>query len=58
LIDKVFYIFILIVLAIAFEGAIAEAINNAGLTGITSALLMAALPGSLILYALVHSANQ
>ena len=56
--DKLFYIFILIVLAIAFEGAIAEAINNAGLTGIISALLLAALPGSLILYALVHSTNQ
>ena len=52
------YFFICIVLAFIFEGVIADAITNAGLTGFTSVLLLAALPGSFITYVLVHSSNQ
>ena len=42
--------YVIIIIVIAGEGLIANAINNAGLSGITSALLMAALPGSLLLW--------
>jgi len=55
---KVLYFFIIVVLAINFEGAIAGAIKNVGLTGPTAVLLMAALPGSLVLYTLGHSVHQ
>ncbi len=42
--------YVSIQLVIAGEGAIANAINNAGLSGIAGALLISLLPGSLLLY--------
>ena len=56
--DSIFYFFICIVIAVAGEIAIADAISNAGLTGFQSVLFLAALPGALILYVLGQSANQ
>jgi hypothetical protein len=40
------------IVVITGESAIAGAISDAGLTGVTAILLAAALPGSLIAYAL------
>jgi len=42
--------YVSIIIVIAGEGIIIDAINSVGLSGIISALLMAALPGSLLLW--------
>jgi hypothetical protein len=41
-----------ILIVIAGEGEIANAINSAGISGIAGALLISLLPGSLLLYLL------
>ena len=50
LLAGLFIIYISVIIVIAGEGLIINAVNNAGLSGITGVLLMAALPGSLVLY--------
>ena len=56
--DKLFYFFICIILAIAFESAMSDLINNAGITGITGAFFMALIPGAFILYVLLYVLGQ